>query len=179
VLDVQGVGYEVFVPARCHASLPPPPAAVTLHIHTHVREEAFTLYGFLEAEDRSLFRLLLGVAGIGPRTALALIGEMTLDEVREAIVRGDKRRFAKVSGIGGKTAERITLELRDKLPARVNGHHGPAPVVTGGTANAAVEALINLGFGRGEAESAVARVADEHATEPVEALLRHALSTLS
>lgn len=185
VLDVAGVGYEVFVPARSLATLPRAPERATLHVHTHVREDTLTLYGFSRPEDRAVFRALLAVSGIGPRIALGIVGELTAHELCDAVARGDKRRLTAVDGVGAKTAERLTLELRDKLgalgAAGANGTNltPSAEIPATSTALAAVDALMRLGFGRGEAEGAVAKVAgaDEHG--PVEALLRRALATLS
>lgn len=188
VLDVAGVGYELFVPARSLAVLPRPPEQVTLHVHTHVREDALVLYGFAGAADRAAFRALLGISGIGPRTALGIIGELTVEALCEAIARGDKRRLTSVDGVGAKTAERITLELRDKIAAL--GAHGKngtsvaggvaaggAPITT--TELAVVDALVQLGFGRGEAEGAVAKVGGGKEPAPLETMLRRALATLS
>lgn len=188
MLDVQGVGYEVFVPARSLAMLPRPPEPVTLHVHTHVREDALVLYAFAGPEDRSAFRALLGVSGIGPRTALGIVGELTTRELCEAVARGDKRRLTSVDGVGAKTAERLTLELRDKLAAlgaagangtSVSGGVSAAAVPITSTELAVVDALVRLGFGRGEAEGAVGKVAGRGESAPVETMLRQALATLS
>lgn len=188
VIDVEGVGYEVFVPARSLAVLPQAPERVVLHVHTHVREEALTLYGFARGEDRAVFRALLGISGIGPRTALAIVGELTARELCDAVARGDKRRLTAVDGVGAKTAERLTLELRDKI-AVLAGHGTNGTDVAGAvplagapvtsTELAVVDALVRLGFGRGEAENAVAKIAGGGEQAPVEALLRRALATLS
>src|SRR5688572_32957248 len=102
VLDVQGVGYEVFVPLRTLTRLPEPPEPVTLHIHTHVREDMFRLYGFGDALDRLAFRVMLGVTGVGPKLALAILNDLSALEVSAAVAAGDKKRFAAVSGIGKK-----------------------------------------------------------------------------
>lgn len=185
VLDVGGVGYELVMPARALAALPDPPERVTAYVHTHVREDAFTLYGFARPEDRTVFRILLGINGIGPRTALSIVGELTARELSDAIARGDTRRLTAVDGVGRKTAARLALELRDKLPLLgangVNGTHdaGAVPLVQTDASLATVDALIRLGFGRGEAESAVSRVATGDEKGPVEDLLRRALAALA
>jgi Holliday junction DNA helicase RuvA len=188
VVEVAGVGYEVFVPARSLAVLPRPPEQVTLHVHTHVREDALVLYGFAGPDDRAAFRALLAVSGIGPRTALGIVGELTVRELCEAVARGDKRRLTSVDGVGAKTAERLTLELRDKLPAlgaagangtSVSGGVAAVGVPITSTELAVVDALVRLGFGRGEAEGAVAKVTGHGEPAPVETMLRRALATLS
>lgn len=185
VLDVAGVGYEVLVPARVQALLPVPPATATLHVHTHVREDALTLYGFEKREDRAVFRVLLGISGIGPRIALGILGEMTTSELSDAVARGDSRRLQKLEGVGKKTAARLALELRDKLPlAGANGHNGKAapapaaPIPQTDVALATVDALMRLGFGRSQAEGAVSQVSAPDEQGPVEDLVRRALATL-
>lgn len=189
VLDVQGVGYEVFVPLRSLASLPSPPEATMLHVHTHVREEALTLYGFLSTEDRSLFRALTTVSGVGPKLAMAILSDMAGAELCAAVARGDKKRFAAVSGVGAKLAARLTLELRDKVPqagataelvsgawpAAAAAHVAPPNTVAG----EAVLALVSLGFPRPQAEAAVAAVVVADEDRPVEVLLRQALASLA
>ena len=181
VLDVRGVGYEVFVPLRNLARLPAPPEAVTLHVHTHVREEMFRLYGFDSVHDRAAFRAMLAVSGVGPKLAMAILSEMSAAEVGAAIARADKKRFADVSGIGRKTAERIVLELKDKLDALIEpgalSESAPAPVL--GRAGEVASALVALGFSRGQAEAAAGKVVEQDDARPVESLIRHALATLA
>jgi Holliday junction DNA helicase RuvA len=186
VLDVQGVGYEVFVPLRTVARLPALPNAVTLHIHTHVREDMLRLYGFESTLDRAAFRLMLAVTGVGPKLALALLGEMTASEIGLAVARGDKARFAKVSGIGKKMAERLVLELKDKLPAVTSsgelGVNAPPATEVQGRAGEIVSALVGLGFTRAQAEAAARKVVGPDPVEddarPLEVLIRQALATL-
>jgi len=113
VIDVAGVGYEVFVPLRSMGRLPAERA--TLHVHTHVREEALTLFGFETLADRVAFRLLLGISGVGPKLAMAILSELSANDLRGVVARQDKPRFAAISGVGKKTAERLVLELRDKV----------------------------------------------------------------
>jgi Holliday junction DNA helicase RuvA len=181
VLDVAGVGYEVFVPLRALGRLPVPPEAVTLVVHTHVREEAFRLYGFETSAEREAFRVLLGISGVGPKLAMAILSDMSAGELHRAVAHGDKKRFAAVSGIGKKTAERIVLELKDKLPA-VSPQDGaayaaaPQPIV--GRTGEVAAALASLGFSRHQAEIAAARVVAEDDARPVETLIRQALATL-
>jgi len=183
VLDVQGVGYEVSIPLRSIPRLPPPPQPVTLHVHTYVREDSLRLYGFESILDRSAFRAMLGVSGVGPKLALALLGDMEAPEISAAVARKDKKRFAAVSGIGAKMAERLVLELKDKLPEAGSADYptvmaaAPAPVQ--GRAGEVVGALVGLGFSRLQAEAAVAQVVEPQDARPLESLLRKALSTFA
>lgn len=188
VVDVGGVGYEVYVPLRTAGALPAAPAKTTLFVHTHVREEALTLYGFGTLDDRRAFRAMLGVSGVGPRLALAILSEMACAELASTIARGDRKRFSAVAGVGKKTAERLVMELEGKLDpgfggtADLPGSTAGSPVPEHGRAGELVSALIGLGFSRGEAERAVADTLAKIDTEPeppVEALLRQALSNLA
>jgi Holliday junction DNA helicase RuvA len=182
ILDVQGVGYEVFVPLRSLSRLSAPPAPVTLHVHTHVREETFRLYGFENVTDRAAFRAMLGVSGVGPKLAMAILSEMTAAEVAAAVTHADKKRFAAVSGIGKKMAERLVLELKDKLDGLAAGGAAGAAVVVPlpalGRAGEVASALVALGFTRMQAESAAGKVVQREDKRPVETLIRQALATL-
>jgi Holliday junction DNA helicase RuvA len=187
VLDVHGVGYELSLPLRSVARLPAPPELVTLQVHTYVREDTLRLYGFESVLDRAAFRAMLAVTGVGPKLALAILGDMEALEVSAAIARGDKKRFSAISGIGAKMAERLVLELKDKLPEAPSASFGeaiPAARAAGG-ANVAgrggevVSALVGLGFTRPQAEAAVAQVVEPDEARPVEALLRKALATFA
>jgi Holliday junction DNA helicase RuvA len=156
VTDVNGVGYEVFVPLSTFYGLGEPGSDVALRIHTHVREDALLLYGFATALEQDLFERLIGVSGIGPKLALSVLSGIEPTELVRAIERGDVARLTAIPGVGKKTSERIVLELKDRLPK--------ASVTTAGAA-AAVEvpllrddllsALINLGYHRPLAEKAV------------------------
>ena len=155
VIDVNGVGYDVFVPLSTFYGLGEPGAGIALRIHTHVREDAFLLYGFATQLELELFERLIGVSGIGPKVALAVLsGIEPLDFIR-AIERGDLARLTAIPGVGKKTSERIVLELKDRLP---RGHAAAA----GGAAvprvpvmrDDVVSALINLGYHRPLAEKA-------------------------
>lgn len=188
VLDVGGVGYEVFVPLRSLHTLPTPPARVTLHIHTHVREEALTLYGFQSTGDRMLFRALIGVSGVGPKLAMAVLSDMTGDELCAAVAQGHKARLSAVAGVGAKLAARLILELRDKIPAPAPFAAGPSapdrpspmPAVVPNTAAGEVtHALVTLGFARAQAEAAVALIVAEDDERPVEVLLRLTLASMA
>jgi Holliday junction DNA helicase RuvA len=182
VLDVQGVGYEVFVPLRSLSQLPAPPERVTLHVHTHVREEMFRLYGFQDVLDRAAFREMLGVSGVGPKLAMAILSEMSAGEVATAVTHADKKRFAAVSGIGKKMAERLVLELKDKVDVLAAGELAgavallPPPVL--GRAGEVASALVALGFTRAQAEGAAGKVVQREDERPVETLIRQALAML-
>lgn len=158
VADVGGVGYKVYIPLSARAHLPPVGEKIKLYTVTHVREDAITLYGFLEAEQQVLFERLLTVNGVGPRAALTLISTLSPRELLEAVATGEASCLQKAPGIGFKTAQRIVLELRDRLkdlaPPITEGRPAPPSDIL----NSAVEALISLGFTRAEARSAVERV---------------------
>lgn len=187
VLDVSGVGYEVFVPLRSLGRLALG-ASATVHVHTHVREEAFTLYGFESGDDREAFRILMGVSGVGPKVALAVLSELTASELALAVQRADRRRLESISGVGKKTAARLMLELKDKLNglSSVGDMSLPAVVVAvgmpktpaGDAVSQVCDALTRLGFSRAQAEAAVAQVHDPDREPQVEQLLRQALAAL-
>ncbi|MDD9940932.1 MAG: Holliday junction branch migration protein RuvA [Myxococcales bacterium] len=182
LLDVNGVGYEVFVPVRSLTQLPTPPEAATVHVHTHVREEALTLYGFSSLQDRSVFRTLLGVSGVGPRLAMAIVGDMTAEALYRAVVEGDRKRLGAVSGVGKKLAARLALELKDKVPLPEADALGAAPdappPALSSVAQELALALTHLGFPRAQAEQAALRVTRPDDQRPMEHLLRLALATL-
>jgi Holliday junction DNA helicase RuvA len=179
VLDVGGVGYEVFVPLRTLGRMPVS-APATLHVHTHVREDALVLYGFANADDRATFRLLIGVSGVGPKLAMTVLSDLSASELALVVARADRARLEAISGVGKKTAARLLLELKDKLPSTGLGALAPVePVFTpSDTAGQVCDALTQLGFSRAQAEAAVAKVSRTDAAAPVETLLRQALATL-
>jgi len=157
VVDVGGVGYDVFVPLSTFYSLGDPGDEVALRIHTHVREDALTLYGFATLLEQGLFERLIGVSGIGPRLALAVLSGIEPLELVRAIERGDVARLTAIPGVGKKTSERLVLELKDRLPraqlaAAVAGLTAPEePVLR----DDVLSALLNLGYHRPLAERAV------------------------
>ncbi len=173
VVDVQGVGYEVDVPMSTFFLLPATGAAVTLHTHLIVREDAHLLFGFATDEERQVFRKLLKISGVGARTALAVLSGMSVSELYQAISAHDGARLTRIPGIGKKTAERLLLELRDKLNAGI----GLNP--SGGTVEIrsdALNALLALGYSDKEASHALAKITPE---TPVQEALRAALKLLS
>jgi holliday junction DNA helicase RuvA len=156
VIDVNGVGYDVFVPLSTFYGLGEPGGAVALRIHTHVREDAFLLYGFATPLEQELFERLIGVSGIGPKVGLAVLSGIEPQELIRAIERGDLARLTAIPGVGKKTSERIVLELKDRLPrapatAAVGGSAAPAPPAM---RDDVVSALVNLGYHRPLAEKA-------------------------
>jgi len=156
IVEVDGVGYDVSVPLSTFYGLGEPGGEIALRIHTHVREDALALYGFASLLEQDLFERLIGVSGIGPKLALAVLSGIEPLELVQAIERGDLARLTAIPGVGKKTSERIVLELKDRLPrAR------PAAVAVGGESQAPalrddlLSALMNLGYHRPLAEKAV------------------------
>lgn len=175
VVECGGVGYEVWVPQRDTLRLPPAGTVVHLHTHLQVREDDQTLYGFLRGEDREVFRSLLGVNGVGPKVALALLGEESADRILAAIGQGDAGPLVKVKGIGRKTAERLVMELKDL--ARTWGTAQPHPVTAPGSDDdEATLALVAMGVPPERARAAVARIDEaDRRRLGVEDLVRRAL----
>jgi Holliday junction DNA helicase RuvA len=153
LLDVGGVGYLVHIPLSTFYELPEQESPASLWVHTHVREDALALYGFLTERERALFLLLLGVAGIGPRVALTVLSGMPPSELVEALRSQDVRRLVAIPGVGKKTAERMVLELAEKA-ANLPGET-PAKAASAVAADDVVSALVNLGYRKNEAERAV------------------------
>ncbi|MEW6558770.1 MAG: Holliday junction branch migration protein RuvA [Pseudomonadota bacterium] len=150
LLDVGGVGYEVDVPMSTLYDLPAVGQSVTLLIHTVIREDAHLLYGFATAGERSTFRELLKISGIGPRIALAVLSGLSVAEIAQAVTQQDSARLTRVPGIGKKTAERLLLELKGKLGADLGG-----AATTVGSTSDVLQALIALGYSEREAAAAV------------------------
>ena len=173
LLDVQGVAYEVDVPMSTFYQLPATGTKVTLHTHLLVREDAHLLYGFATESERVAFRQLLKISGIGARTALSVLSGLTVDELYKAVAVEDVARLIKIPGIGRKTAERLLLELRDKLDAGLATTSAARPQSSRGDA---LHALIALGYSDKEANAALGRV---DAALPVPEAIRQALKLLS
>jgi holliday junction DNA helicase RuvA len=155
IVETAGVGYDVTISVPTFSDLPSIGAEVALHVHTHVREDLIALYGFLHPSEKLLFEKLITVSGIGPKLAITILSGMAADEMVGAIRGNDIARLTRIPGIGKKTAERMVLELRDKLPAA-----GPPSVPAAPAMNATEEdvlsALLNLGYQRAAAEKALA-----------------------
>jgi Holliday junction DNA helicase RuvA len=176
VLDVAGVGYELTIPLGTFRVVGEPGSRVDLHVHTHVREDTLSLFGFATRLEKDLFVRLLAVNGVGPKTAVALLSGLGAEPLVEAVRRRDIKRLSGAPGIGRKTAERIALDLADRLDALVPAD-GAAPA---GLKEDLVSALVNLGYNARAASEAAAGALDGAPAEPpFEDLLRRALRTLS
>ena len=181
IVDVNGVGYDVFVPLSTFYSLGDPGHDVALRIHTHVREDALALYGFATRLEQDLFERLIGISGIGPKLALAVLSGLEPVELMRAIERSDVARLTGIPGVGKKTSERIVLELKDRLPRAL-----PAPAAAGETLPETVavrddvlSALLNLGYHRPLAEKAVAAAIKATPDGGFERTLKQALRELA
>lgn len=182
VLDVNGVGYEVLIPHSTYDKLPTQGTGVKLLTHLAVREDAHTLYGFATAEERDLFRLLCThVTGVGPKLALAVLSGTTAVAFKGAVVAGDAAALAKIKGLGKKTAERIIVELRDKVGVSAAWEAASAQQAMSPQeqhVNDAVLALISLGYKQTDAHKAVTAVMKRSPQAPTEDLIREALIKL-
>ena len=158
IVETAGVGYDVTISVPTFSDLPALGAEVALHIHTHVREDLIALYGFLRPSEKLLFEKLITVSGIGPKLAITILSGMAADEMVGAIRGNDVARLTRIPGIGKKTAERMVLELRDKLP-EVGPASAPAVPAMSATEEDVLSALLNLGYQRAAAEKALAVVA--------------------
>jgi Holliday junction DNA helicase RuvA len=186
VLDVGGVGYEVFLAADAIARLPGRGQTVFLHIHTHVREDAIVLFGFPEEAEKELFLSLKTVSGIGPKLALAALAGMRVDDLCQAIAQGDVKRLMTLPGIGKRTAERICVELKDKISSFATGVPPVAavPVAAASAAADALSALVNLGYADPVARQALAKAREKLGDETfaalrVEEMIREGLKALA
>jgi holliday junction DNA helicase RuvA len=179
LVDVGGVGYLVHIPLSTFYALGDLHSNITLLIHTQVREDAISLYGFLTAREMHLFELLISASGVGPVLALKILSGMSVDDLVPAVRSGDLARLTRIPGVGRKTAERMIVELRDKLAAMEIPEDARKPVTTTGTAGDVVSALLNLGYDQHAAEQAVERAGKNGASETFEALLRAALQQLT
>jgi len=185
VVDVAGVGYEVAVPlGTLGRARPDVEGRVTLWVYTHVREDALSLFGFSDEAERAAFRALLGVSNVGPKIAIAVLGALPAADLARAVARQDLTALKGITGVGKKIAERLLLELRDKLPQVLAGSAG-SPVAQASTRRGSEgeerlrSALTGLGFKPGEADRAIASLGARTDTVPVESLLREALALLS
>lgn len=177
VLQCGGVGYEVLCPLSVLERLPPEGAAAALWIHTYVREDQIALYGFTTPEERAVFRQLIAVTGVGPKLALACLSGMRAEVFARAVVDADVRKLAGVPGIGKRTAERLVLELREKLSKLTLG--GPPPAPRTAHLDDLQSALTNLGYRQKDVETLLAQLAKESTEASFEGLLREALKRLS
>lgn len=179
LVDVGGVGYLVHIPLSTFYALGDLHSTVTLLIYTHVREDALSLYGFLSAREKHLFELLISASGVGPVLALKILSGMSVDDLVPAVRAGDLARLTRIPGVGRKTAERMIVELRDKLEAMESPEGARQPSAPTGTAGDVVSALLNLGYEQRAAEQAVERAGKNGASDSFEGLLRGALQQLT
>ena len=182
VVETCGVGYEVNISVPTFSELPASGSEIALHIHTHVREDVIALYGFLRIAEKQLFEKLMTVGGIGAKLAITILSGMAADEMASAIRGNDVARLTRIPGIGKKTAERMVLELRDKLPAA--GTSTPTLPAMSATEEDVLSALVNLGYQRGAAEKSLASAVKNSAGKSekngsFDALFREALAALS
>ncbi|HTC88046.1 MAG TPA: Holliday junction branch migration protein RuvA [Bryobacteraceae bacterium] len=180
IVDTAGVGYDVVIPISTFSSLPDTGAEIALRIHTHVREDALSLFGFLTAEEKALFEKLISVSGIGPTLAIKVLSGIATRSLIEAIRGGQVEQLVRIPGVGKKTAERMVLELKDKLD-NLGGGAGPAGVSVRSEPSLSVieqdvmSALLNLGCNRAAAESAVRKAKAAEPDSAFEPMFRKAL----
>lgn len=179
VIDVGGVGYRVTVSLTSFSQLPETGNAVTVHTHTHLREDQISLFGFMTVEEKSVFQKLIAVSGVGPKMALTMLSGIPAVELAEAIGREDTPRLQSIPGVGKKTAERIIIELKDKLGREMNFSGAPAAASsTSRLYDDVLSALMNLGYQRPVAEKAMKRV-EWNSMATIEAAIRATLKELA
>ena len=185
MIDTQGVGYRVTVPLSTFYELPESGESVILHIHTQVKEDAISLFGFLTPEERDVFEVIISVSGIGPKLAVNILSGISAHDLMTAIIQGDLKRLVAIPGVGKKMAERLVLELKDKILKMKPIQAMPAA----GTINQQIEALkedamsalVNLGYKNTAAKEAIDKVLQEKATEKatLDVVLKGALKMLA
>ena len=156
VVDVNGLGYEIFVPLSTYQELPAIGSQVKLFTHHQVREDAANLYGFLSAEEKEIFEMVLSISGVGAKVGLSILSAISADDFRISIAQGDMNRLTKIPGIGKKSAERMVLELKDKI-GKISIDERTIRVLQAESGNDAVSALLSLGANQSDAEYAVYR----------------------
>ena len=177
VIDVGGVGYGLNISLGSLGELPEPGETVSLNVHTYVREDQLVLYGFATAKERTIFQKLIGISGVGPKIALAMLSGLTPEDIVEAVAARDGARLATIPGIGKKIADRLIVELGDQLSREFPSHAAEGTAKPRGLIDDAVSALQNLGYPRSVAENALKR-AQISATMKVEEAIRMALREL-
>lgn len=178
IIETGGVGYDVTISVPTFSDLPAVGSDIALHIHTHVREDALALYGFLRPSEKLLFEKLMTVSGIGPKLAITILSGMPADEMVGAICGKDVARLTRIPGIGKKIAERMVLELRDKLPEVSPAAKVPVPSLSA-TEEDVLSALENLGYARAAAEKALSTAAKTSQGKSFDGIFREALAALS
>jgi len=175
IVEAGGVGYDVTIAVPTYTKLPDVGAEVRLRIHTHVREDALALYGFLSQDEKTLFEKLISVGGIGPTLAIKVLSGLAAPDLIAHIRRGEVEKLVRIPGIGKKTAERMVLELRDKLPAAAGDDVTQPAAALSSIDEDVLSALLNLGCARPAAESAVRKAKGAGAEIAFEPLFRRAL----
>jgi Holliday junction DNA helicase RuvA len=179
IVDAGGVGYDVTIPVSTYSSLPAAGEEVRLRVHTHVREDAISLFGFLTREEKALFEKLISVSGIGPKVAVTVLSGVNPNDLVVSIRTGQVAKLVRIPGIGKKTAERLVLELRDKLDGILPGAAAVTPVVPAVVLSDieqdVLSALLNLGCQRAAAETAVRKARGEGVQPEFEPLFRRSL----
>lgn len=179
VVDVGGVGYEVWIPFSTYYDLGDVGHEVSLHIHTYVKEDALNLYGFLTRDEKSLFSMLIQISGIGPRLAVTILSGLPVRELARAVTDGDLVRLTGIPGIGRKTAERIVLEMREKIGKHFPAVEAPVAAPFGSLQRDVVSALVNLGYPRNVAEKVVSETARQGGEERFDSLLKASLKRMT
>jgi len=179
IIDVAGVGYQVALPLSTLSSLPEAGEEITLHIHTHLREDSLSLFGFITEAEKEMFLYLMGVSGIGPKLALSVLSGFSVRDIAHAIKTSDDSSLCAIPGIGKKTAARIILELKDKIKScETSPVSQPYDRVRTGDMEDAVSALINLGYKRPIAEEALRQASNAHQQLSLGELIREGLNIL-
>jgi Holliday junction DNA helicase RuvA len=179
IVDVSGVGYRVLIPLSTFYRLGEEGSRVSLRVHTHVREDALQLFGFAEQREQALFERLIEVAGVGPKLALNILSGIEAPDLIEAIRTGDLARLTRIPGVGKKTAERLLVEIKDKIVRLAPAAETTPPAPTTELEDDLISALANLGYSRPEAKRGVERALRENPDAPFEDLLRLTLRVIS
>lgn len=185
VVENNGIGYDIHIPSQVFEYLPGVGETIKIYTYLHIKEDAHTLYGFLTRDDLNVFKLLIGVSGIGPKGALAVLSVLSADDLRFAVLSEDAKAIAKAPGVGNKTAQRVIIELKDKLSLEdafeqklENNRNLPGKNAVTGKKNEAVEALVSLGYSSSEALKVLGNIAiSEEST--VEDILKEALKSMA
>jgi holliday junction DNA helicase RuvA len=179
VLDVGGVGYDLAIPLGTFSALPPAGEKATVHVHTHVREDALSLFGFATSQEKYVFERLISVSGIGPKVALTVLSGLPLPELIGAIVTQNARVLATIPGVGKKLAERLGLELKEKLAGFGAGAGAPSSTGKASAVDDAIGALENLGYKLAQAEQAVEKAVRDVGVDDLNKILQAALKSMA
>jgi Holliday junction DNA helicase RuvA len=180
IVDVNGVGYQVFTPLSTYYALPDPGQTVSLRVHTRVREDELKLFGFLTEEEQTIFQKLITINKVGPKLALGILSGMSPADLISTIMNNDAARLSTIPGVGKKTAERLTLELKDKLAdLALEMEHHPEAAPKQGFYDDALSALVNLGYKKPEAEKALKTIYNQNGKDAsLEDLIKESLNIL-